>query len=247
MIHLAAVFLTFIPGFGLGYLLLGRIRAFAVHYLVCALLASFIALFRLDMMPVPAAIVFAIGPLLVWNVYHAHRLWLEGTAEDDNGDPQKPDSFFYRLAPFSVMGILALGILLGILSIPWWFSEEQPKDEWELRREGILERLDNHQLSYKARLYNPGAEEFFYWYDVEPGGYTVELYMLHKSAYLQIPNHALRIERHTEDFVYVQGYEVYVLNTNNRDDVDRFVDDLMEERGVNCEDTEEVGVCGYEP
>ena len=115
------------------------------------------------------------------------------------------NSFFYRLAPFSVIGILALGILLGILSIPWWFSEEQPKDEWELRREGILERLDNHQLSYKARLYNPGAEEFFYWYDVEPGGYTMELYMLHKSAYLQIPNHALRIRKTRRGFCLCGG------------------------------------------
>ena len=35
MVHIVAVLLTLFPGFGLGYLLLGRIRQFAIHFLVC--------------------------------------------------------------------------------------------------------------------------------------------------------------------------------------------------------------------
>ena len=143
--------------------------------------------------------------------------------------------------------ILVLGLILGIMAVPLIFSDEQPKSDKEIRHEGVEERLDKHDLVYKARLYNEVARRHYYWYDVEPAGYTLEIYLIPKGLFREIGLHAKYVRRSTDNLVYVEGFEVYVLNTKDRDALERLIADLGEHRPVDCIDGEVYGECGYEP
>ena len=253
MVHLLAVLLTLFPGFGAGYLLLGRFRSFVIHFLFSAFLGTFVLLAQIFVPPpVPASVVFVITitPLLVWNIYNAHRLWL-GAPDDDAGLGVERKRFSRRVAPFIAVTMLALAVVLAIQTFPSMLFEERPKDRDEVRREvrriEMEARLDKHNLSHKARLYNKNSRDYYHWYDVEPGGYTLEVYLLPNSNYRGVWILAKRIARYTDAPVYGDGFEVYVLNTSNRDALERLVADLSEHRPVDCRDGEDVGVCGYDP
>lgn len=127
MVHLIAVLLILFPGFGAGYLLLGRFRQFTIHFLFSAFLGTFITIALIFRSPLfLAGMVFAIAPMLVWNVYHAHRLWLEVPAGHSDSKAEQV-RFSYTLAPLAAAVILALGLILGIMAVPLMFSEEQPR------------------------------------------------------------------------------------------------------------------------
>ncbi len=247
MIHLFAVLLTLFPGFGAGFLLLGRFRQFVVHFLFSCFLGSFVAIFLfLEVPPVPAAMVVAIAPLLIWNIYQAHKLWLDVPGGDTEGDTdlnQRPG----MVGPIFALAILVLGVVLAIFTIPMFIDEEKPVRAGETRQERIATRLDKHQLVHKARLYNRAVESYYHWYEVEPGGYTLEVYLPYTSTFREIGLMARRIGRYTNDLVYAEGFEVYVLNTNDRNALERLAADLREDRPPDCRDDEEEGVCGYAP
>ena len=247
MVHLIAVLLILFPGFGAGYLLLGRFRQFAIHFLFSSILGTFITIALIaGSPPFVAGMVFAIAPLLVWNVYHAHRLWLEVPAGHSDSKAEQV-RFSYALAPLAAAVILALGLILTIMTVPLMFSDEQPKNNKEIRRERVEERLDKHDLVYKARLYNQVARRHYYWYDVEPGGYTLEMYLIPKGLFREIVLHAKWVRRSTDNLVYAEGFEVYVLNTQDRNVLERLIADLGEHRPEDCIDGEVYGECGYEP
>ena len=89
MLHLLAVILTLFPGFGLGYLLLRRWKAFAISFLASLVLGSPILIGVLfEVPPVPAGMVFLIFPLVVFNFYMAHMLWLEPPTVEIEEEPQ---------------------------------------------------------------------------------------------------------------------------------------------------------------
>ena len=58
---------------------------------------------------------------------------------------------------------------------------------------------------------------------------------------------ARHIQKYTDDLVYAEGFEVYVLNTQDRDALERLAAGLRKHRARRCCDGEEEGVCGYEP
>ena len=247
MFHLLAVLLTLFPGFGAGHLLLGRFRSFVIHFLFSVFLGSLVLIAQIVGPPLPVAgMVFAIAPLLVWNTYHAHRLWLR-EPDDDAGLGVERKRFSRRVAPFIAVTMLALGVVLAIQTFPSMIFEERPKSRDEVRRIEMESRLDKHNLSHKARLYNKIAGSYYHWYDVEPGGYTLEVYLLPNSNYRAVWILAKRLARYTDDPVYGEGFAVYVLNTSDRDALERLVADLSEHRPVDCIDGEDVGVCGYDP
>ena len=101
--------------------------------------------------------------------------------------------------------------------------------------------MDKHQLVHKARLYNRGAESYYHWYDVDPGGYTLELYLPHTSSFREVGLIARRIQRYTDNAVYADGFEVYVLHTQDGIAIERFAADLREHRPDDCRDSEEHG------
>ena len=251
MVHLAAVLLTLFPGFGAGYLLLGRFRKLVVHFLFSAFLGSFAAIPLIFTRPkyepeMFTGVAIFLVLLLVWNVYHAHRLWLEVPDEDVESESER-EQFSGKVAPLFAIVILVLGILMGILAIPWFIPEEKPKSAGETRVERVLARLDKHELVHKARLYNKGAESYYHWYDVQPGGYTLELYLPYTSTFREVGLLARRIQRYTHDLVYAEGFEVYVMNTQDRSVLERLAADLREHRPFDCRDGDEKGVCGYDP
>ena len=247
MFHLLAVLLTLFPGFGAGYLVLGRFRSFVIHFLFSAFLGAFVLLAQIfGPPPAPAGMVLAMMPLLVWNIYHAHRLWLKASAEG-NGVEAEQERFSHRLAPFMAMTMLALAVFLAIQTFPSMFFEDRPKSRDEVHRLEVETRLDKHNLSYKARLHNKSARSYYHWYDVEPEGYTLEVYLVPKRHFRGVWILAKRIARFTNYPVYGDGFAVYVLNTSNRDALERLVADLSEHRPVDCIDGEDVGVCGYDP
>lgn len=247
MIHLFAVLLTLFPGFGTGFLLLGRFRQFVVHFLFSCFLGSFVAIFLfLEIPPVPAAMVVAIAPLLIWNVYHGHKLWLDVPGGDTGGETDQSQRPSW-VGPIFALVILVLGVVLAILTIPMFIDEKKPVRAGETRQERIVTRLDKHQLVHKARLYNKAVESHYHWYEVEPGGYTLEIYLPHTSTFREIGLMARRIGRYTNDLVHAEGFEIYVLNTNDRNALERLAADLREDRPPDCRDDKEEGVCGYEP
>ena len=82
MIHLIAVILTLFPGFGLGYALLGRRKTALAHCLICLALGSLIPLALVfGPPPIPAWGAFIVFPLLLWNLFHSHFLWIKNPAE----------------------------------------------------------------------------------------------------------------------------------------------------------------------
>ena len=247
MVHLLAVLLTLFPGFGAGYLLLGRFRSFVIHFLFSAFLGTFLLLALIFGPPTaPGGMVLAIAPLLVWNTYHAHRLWLR-EPDDDAGLGVERKSFSRRVAPFIAVTMLALGVVLAIQTFPSMIFEERPKGRDEVSRIEMEAKLDKHNLSHKARLYNRLAGSYYHWYDVEPGGYTLEVYLLPNSNYRGVWLLAKGIARHTDDPVHGEGFAIYVLNTSNREALERLVADLIEHRPMDCIDGEDFGVCGYDP
>ena len=247
MIHLFAVLFTLFPGFGTGYLLLGCFRKFVVYFLFSVFLGSFVAIFLfLDAPEVPSGMAVAMLPMLAWNIYHAHKLWLNtpgGDTESETDQNQRPS----KVAPIFALAILVLGVVLGILTIPMLMDDEKPVSAGETRQERVVTRLDKHQLVHKARLYNKAVESFYHWYDVEPGGYTLEIYLPHMLTFREIGLMARRIGRYTDDLVYAERFEIYVLNTHDRNALERLAADLSEDRAVDCKDNDEEGVCGYEP
>ena len=251
MVHTIADLLTLFPGFGAGYLLLRRFRRFVVHFLFSAILGSFVAIPLIFTRPryepdILSGVAVFLVPLLIWNIYHAHRFQLQVTP-DDPGSLADQERFSRKLAPLGLIVMLILSVVLGILVIPWIILEERPNSAGELRLEEVLTKLEKHELVYKARLYNRGAESPYYWYDVEPGDYTLELYLLPKLGLTVIKSRARRIQRYTDHLVYPEGFEVYVLNTQNKNVLNRLTADLKEHRPDDCEFGEEYGVCGYEP
>ena len=209
MVHLLVVVLTLFPGFGAGYLLLGRFRSFAIHFLFSAFLGTFVLIAQIfGPPPSSAGMVLAMMPLLVWNIYHAHRLWLRAPAEGNDVEAEQ-ERFSRRVAPFIAVTMLALGVVLAIQTFPSMLFEERPKDRDEVRREvrriEMEARLDKHNLSHKARLYNKYTRSYYNWYDVEPGGYTLEVYLLPNTNYRGVWLLAKRIARYTDDPVHGEG------------------------------------------
>lgn len=247
MIHLFAVLLTLFPGFGTGYLLLGRSRQFVVHFLFSCFLGSFVAVFLIiEIPPVPAAMVVAMAPLLILNIFHAHKLWLDVPGED-TGEQVDQNQSPSSVGPIVALAILVLGVVLALFTIPMFIDEEKPVRVGATRLERIVSMLDKHQLVHKARLYNKAAESYYQWYGVEPGGFTLEIYLPRASTFREIGLMARRIGRFTDDLVYAEGFEVYVLNTNDRNALERLAADLREDRPPDCRDDDEEGLCGYEP
>ena len=98
------------------------------------------------------------------------------------------------MTPHFALSIMILWVVLAVLAIPMFLPEEKPEGVGQSRQERILARLDNHQLVHKARLYNKGTERYYQWYDVEPGAYTLEFYLAHKSSFRNVG----LIARHTK-------------------------------------------------
>ena len=88
-----------------------------------------------------------------------------------------------------------------------------PKIAGISRTEEVLTRLGKHELVQKARLYNKVADNYYYWYDVQPGDFT---FVIVPAPCVEFQRDRIDGEAHTkytDDLVYAEGFEVYVLNT----------------------------------
>lgn len=245
MVHIVAVLLTLFPGFGLGYLLLGRIRQFAIHFLVCMFPICIFLVGLLYVLPLLlAGMVLILAPLLVWNVYHAHRLWMEDTADDleeTSGQNRSPSA----LGPIIFIILLALGILLATQNWSLFFPRD-PKELHEILLEQVEAKLDKHHLALIGQRSGTWRGSGSRFYKVEPEDYNLTVHT-DRNQYRGVLAEAERLGNSTDHFVYAQGFEVYVLETQNEDAISRFVADLAEHRPDDCMDGEDVGVCGFAP
>ena len=88
------------------------------------MIATFAAIVDILRPPdIPATEVLGVVPLLVWNVFHAHRLWLRGSEEDPHEEVERERSPF-KLPPLVIIGVFALAVVLGVLSIPSLIPED---------------------------------------------------------------------------------------------------------------------------
>ncbi len=265
MLHVIAVLVTLFPGFGLGYLLLRRFREFVNTFLISAFVGCFVAAFEiLGPSHLPAREVLGVVPILALNVYHAHRIWMRDSKENQD-EEDEPGRIPFRFPPLVVIGVFALAILLGVLSIPSLFPEGQltssyqerrdasldlvlsDLEERKLRRKEVEAKLGKHKLSYRIGFTTERADYISYLYHVDPGGYTMMIHTVNSQNSRRVRDIADEIASYTEDFVYASGFEVYELNTGNRDAVLRVIADLNEGLPGNCKDSANLGVCGYEP
>ena len=265
MLHLLAILLTLFPGFGLGYLLLKRFRDFFNTLVISALMAAFIAILDILGPPnIPVREGLGIVPFLVWNIFHAHRLWLKVSEEESDEEVQQERSPF-KMHPIVIGGVFALAALLGVLSLSSFFPEDQAVssykerrdasreavlgevEEGKLRRKEVETKLDQHKLTYKIGFTTEGPSHFSYLYHVEPGRYTMMVHFVTSMNSQQMRSVADEIASYTDDFVYASGFEVYELNTRNRGATLRLIADLDEHLSMDCNESEGFGVCGYEP
>ncbi len=260
MLHIIAVCLTLFPGFGAGYLLLGRFREFFPTFLVSVLIVAVVAIVEiLRPIDIPVREGLGIVPLLVWNVFHAHRLWLRGSNENLDEEVERERSPF-KLPPLVIIGVFALAVVLGVLSIPSLFPEDQPEnryyqphdpfrneaEEVKLRRMEVKAKLDKHDFSYKTGSTTRGFDHISYSFNVEPGGYTLMVYAVTGTNFSVVRSLAERISSYSDNMVYASGFEVYELKTRDRNAMLRLVADLSEHQPRDCRDGEDIGVCGYE-
>lgn len=246
--HLIAVLLTLFPGFGLGHVVLGRFRQAVIFSLIGLALSSFhVIAGQLAKPPIVTTRSFLdppsfpweitlITPLLIWNIYCAHRLWMEDSAVS-NAETSEPTSGFFALGPIMFIFLLALAVLLVFQSWSTVFPTE-PKGLTDIRYEQAEAKLDNHDLSFISK------DIWSSIYKVDPGGYTLTVRAFDRHSYVDV-QHSARVQRDsTEHFVYAQGFEVYVLDTQREDVIARFVEDLIEHQTANCVSGEDVGICG---
>ena len=253
MVHIVAVLLTLVPGFGLGHLLLGKIREFVFLLLVGVFLSSFYVAIKIFADPplitrpfypgTPSMPweVFLLTPLLVWNIYCAHRLWMEDSdvdLEETSGQTRFPSA----LGPIMFIALIALAALLGIQNWSLWFPVE-PKGLGEIRLEQVEAKLDKHDLTFIDQ--DKGRHTRVY--EVEPGNYTLTVFTYSRHQYGDVLYGVGARRNSTDHFVYAQGFDIYVLETQSEDAISRFVADLAEHLPVNCVDGEDGGVCRLAP
>lgn len=225
MIHLLAAILTLFPGFGLGYLLLRRWKAFVFSFLASLVFGSPILIGVLvEAPPIPAGMAILIFPLLVFNLYMSHMLWLQPPAEEIMEEPLV--LFDYSVAPWFVTllaGLIIILIVVTVTSQYWPETSYTPEEEEEMKLDRwagqVEDRLGQHTLSNRVKISDGGAA-FHYQYHVEPGGYTMDLYF----SSLQ---HAEEIKRQTDNLVYYHADRVLVLHTTDVDHLRGIVIDMV--------------------
>lgn len=257
--------ITLFPGFGLGYLLLQRFRECFNTCLISALIWCIVAAIEIfGPSSLPVWEVLGVVPLLALNIYHAHRIWLIDTVVDPDEDGESGGTFF-RFPPLVVIGVFALAVVLGVLSVNSLFPEDRTPsssqerrdvsrnlvlsdlEERKLRRKEVEAKLDKHKLSYRIGFTTEGPDYISYLYHVDSGGYTMMIHTVNSQDFQRVRDIADKIASYTDDFVYASGFEVYELNTPNRADMLRIIADLNEGLPGGCKDRAKSGVCGYEP
>jgi len=252
MLHLLAVILTLFPGFGLGYLLLRRLKAFAISFLASLVLGSPILIGVLfEVPPVPAGMVFLIFPLVVFNFYMAHMLWLEPPTVEIEEEPQV--SFDYSVAPWFATILAGLTIILIVVTITsqYWpdtktstTSDMTSEEREELRIAEVEEELDQHILSNKERLFDEENSRFYFQYNVEPGSYVIDLYWLPDASVPEVVRFADQVRLQTEYLVYAARGRVFVLHTSDANKLTQISVDLGDSLSGSCTDRR---ACGYAP
>jgi len=233
MLHLLAVILTLFPGFGLGYLMLGRWKASALSFLGSTLFGSpFLIAVLVVNQPLGLGIVSLASSIFVAiNFYSAHTLWTDQSGDTSEGRYETSDD--YWVAPWFTKVVLGLGvIMLGIVLVDYYWPEtiDTPEEREEKKFERwagqVEDRLGQHTLSNQVRISDGGAA-FHYQYDVEPGSYTMDLYF----SSLQ---HAEEIKRQTDNLVYYNADRVLVLHTTDVDYLRGIAIDMRGAFGGDC-------------
>ena len=248
MLHLLAAILTLFPGFGLGYLLLRRWKAFVFSFLASVVLGSPILIGVLfEAPPVPAGMVFLIFPLVVFNFYSAHMLWLEPQTEEIGEDLQ--DSFDYSIAPWFATILVGLAIILTAVTVtsqywPETKTSTMSEQREELRIAEVEEELDQHVLSNKEWLFDEENSRFYYRYDVEPGSYVMDLYRFPNASVPEVVRFADQVRLQTDNLVYAASGNVFVLHTTDANHLTQISVDLGDSLSGSCTDRR---ACGYAP
>lgn len=234
MLHLLAVILTLFPGFGLGYLLLGRWKQFALSFLGSTLFGSLILIGVLVMTP-PAStgVIFVASPIfLAINFYAAHALWIEQPGSGSVGKYETSDDSW--VAPWFMKVALGLGvIMLGVVLADQFWPEtpdtpqERNEKKLERRADNVEEQLSQHTLSNRVKISDGGAA-FHYQYHVEPGGYTMDLFFTSLER-------AEEIKRQTDNLVFYYSDNVLVLHTTDTEHLKGIADDARGSFSGDCE------------
>jgi len=252
MLHLLAAILTLFPGFGLGYLLLRRWKAFVFSFLASVVLGSPILIGVLfEAPPVPAGMVFLIFPLVVFNFYMAHMLWLEPPTVEIEEEPQV--SFDYSVAPWFATILAGLTIILIVVTVTsqYWpdtktstTADMTSEEREELRIAEVEEELDLHVLLNKERLFDEENSRFYYRYNVEPGKYIMDIYWPHNLSFPEYIQFADQVRLQTGNLVYAAGGRVFVLHTTDVNHLTHISMDLGDSLSGSCADRR---ACGYAP
>lgn len=228
--------------------MLRRWKAFVFSFLASVVLGSPILIgVLLEAPPVPAGMVFLIFPLVVFNFYSAHMLWLEPQTEEIGEDLQ--DSFDYSIAPWFATILVGLTIILTAVTVtsqywPETKTSTTSEQREELRIAEVEEELDQHVLSNKKRHFDEESSRFYYRYNVEPGNYIMDLYRFPDASVPEVVHFADRVRRKTENLVYAASGSVFVLHTTDANHLTQISVDLGDSLSGSCTDRR---ACGYAP
>ena len=247
MLHLIAVLLTIFPGFGLGHALLRLWKPFRIHFFATLILGSpIMAVIVFEPSPIAGFYALVITPLLAWNLYHAHRLWVD---DPDNqlvaSEWREPLSF--TLAPAMVKIALGLAIVITVSSFLCRPAEKPKPTAAERYAEWVEENLDRHVLSDGVELYNDQVDVAFHRHEVEPWSYTLDIYKPSTTDIVVLTHLARDLKKNSNDdqMVYMFRNRVFLLHTQNENALHDLAYDLLEEIEGDCHQKWGARRCGW--
>ena len=236
MLYTIAVLLTIFPGFGLGYALLGLWKPFRIHFIASLILgAPILAVVVFEPSPIAGFFALVILPLLTWNLYHAHRLWVDDQDNQLAGSGNR-EPLSFTLAPAMVKIALGLAIVITVSTFLCRPVENPKPTPDERYAEWVEENLDRHVLSERVELYDDQVGMAFYRHHVEPGSYTLDIYKSDTTGTIALTRLARSVKQNSSDnqMVYLFGSRVYRLHTQNEVALQDLGYDLLEEVKGDC-------------
>lgn len=236
MLHVIAVLLTIFPGFGLGYALLGLWKPFRIHFFASLILgAPILAVVAFEPSPIASFFALVILPLLTWNLYHAHRLWVDDPDNQLAGSGSR-EPLSFTLAPAMVKIAFGLAIVITVSTFLCRPAEKPKPTPTERYAEWVEENLDRHVLSEGVELYDDQVGMAFYRHHVEPGSYILDIYKSNTTDTIVLTRLARNVKQNSSEnqLVYLFGNRVYRLHTQSEVALQDLGYDLLEEVKGDC-------------
>jgi len=170
-----------------------------------------------------------------WNLYHAHRLWVDDPDNQLAGSGSR-EPLSFTLAPSMVKIAFGLAIVITVSTFLCRPVEKPKPTPTERYAEWVEENLDRHVLSEGVELYDDQVGIAFYRHHVEPGSYILDIYKSNTTDTIVLTRLARNVKQNSSEnqLVYLFGNRVYRLHTQSEVALQDLGYDLLEEVKGDC-------------